>query len=231
MGKESSLTSNILCLFWAIAVLAFVPGDQGASRAFLLAYPVGIAVILFNAYRVAAGDSKQILANPVTAALLLAVFDSFGMPADPLHSSLYLLLMAVALGASVLAVLAPGRPPLVIFLAGPVVGWLGVLLTSAALDHHLPGSGLFVRFGDIPKFDPLHLDYLRGRTDAELQDMIQHNGVGGSGVPTWKIILFVLQTVALSAWDALILSLGVWIVGLIAAPVTKLFAKKMPEAT
>jgi len=226
MGKESSLTSNIFCALWAMGVLAFMPNDDAPNRAFLLAYSVAIAVILFNAYRAAAGDEKQILAGPVTAVLVLAVFNSFGMPVDPLHSTLYLLLVAVALGTSVLAVLASGRPRLVIFLAGTVVGWIGVLLTMTAINHHLPGSGLFIRFGDIPKFDPFHLDYLRGRTDAELAEMRLHNAAGGSGVPTWKVLLFVLQTVAVAAWDALILSLGVWIAGLATTPVMRLFARE-----
>lgn len=228
MGKESSLTSNIFCVLWAMGVLAFMPSDDAPNRAFLLAYSVAIAVILFNAYRAAAGDEKQVLANPVTAVLLLTVFDGFGVLNGILNSNLSLLLMAVAFGTSVLTILLFG-PRLAIFLAGAVVGWTGILLTTTAIRHHFPGSGLFIAFDDIPKIDPLHLDYLRGRSDAELQDMIRHNGVGGSGAPTWKIILFVLQTVALCAWDALLLSLGVWIVGLLAMPVTKLFTKKAAD--
>jgi hypothetical protein len=209
-----------------MVVLASMRGEGGQNGAFYLAYLVSLAVILFNAYRAAAGDDKQILAGPVTAVLVLAVFDSFGVQDGPLQSNLCLLLMAVAFGTSVLAILASGWSRLAIFLAGPIVGLVGLLLTTTAINHHLPGSGLYIAFDDIPKIDPLHLDYLRGRTDAELREMHLHNAAAGSGVSTWKIGLFALQTVALAGWDALILSLGVWITGLAVTSLAGLFTKK-----
>jgi hypothetical protein len=224
MHKESSLTSNILSVVWALGALGFARSEDSQTNAFAIAYIVPAAITLFNAYRAAGGDDKQILVGPVTAVVLLAVFGNFSELDTPLRSDLCLLLTAVPFGTSVLGTLVPGLTRLPTLLAGTMMGWAGLLLTTAAISHHLPGSGLFIALDSLTKIDLLHLEYLRGPSNAELDDMRKHNAAIGSG-SGWKVMLFALQTIVLCAWDALILSIGVWITTLVASPVMKIFAK------
>ena len=175
MNKESSLTSNILCVVWALGVLGFARSEDSQTNAFAIAYIVPAAITLFNAYRAASGDDKQILAGPVTAVVLLAVFGNFSELDTPLRSDLCLLLTAVPFGTSVLGTLVPGLTRLPTLLAGTIVGWAGLLLTTAAISHHLPGSGLFIALDSLTKIDPFHLEYLRGPSNTELDDMRNHN--------------------------------------------------------
>ena len=226
MNKESSLTLNALSVVWALGALAYAHGEDGQTNAFAIAYSVPAVITLFNAYRAAGGDDKQVLAGPVTSVVLLAVFGSFGVLDSPLRADLALLLTAVPFGTSVLGALVSGLARLPTLLAGTVVGWAGLLLTTAAISHHLPGAGLFIALDSLTKIDPFHLEYLRGPSNAELDDMRKHNAanVSGSG---WKVMLFALQTIVLCAWDALILSVGVWLMALVASPVMKIFAKRV----
>ena len=226
MNTKMSLDLNIFCVGFSLLALGFGgAGDQ--THAFILAYLVGVAGVLFGAYRAAAGDSTQIMAGPVTAVVLFAVFDNFMVPDTHLKGNLCILLLAVALGTSVLASLNPGRKHIPILVTGSIAGLLGVWLTLIAIGYHSPGSGLFVPIDDIQKVNPLHIDFFRPQySDAELVERRLHNAGSEPAHYPWRILLFALQTVIISAWDALVLSAGVWITSLVATPLVQLFARE-----
>jgi hypothetical protein len=227
METKTSLGLNISCVIFALLVLVFSGGADDQTHAFILAYLVAAAGILFGANRAAAGDSTQIMAGPVTGVVLFAVFENFRVPDTHLKGNLCILLLAVALGTSILASLNPGRGRIPILVTGSIAGLFGVWLTLIAIGYHLPGSSLFVPIDDIQKVNPLHIDFFRPQySDAELVERRLHNaGIEPAHFP-WRVLLFVLQTVVISAWDALVLSLGVWITSLVATPLIKLFARE-----
>lgn len=228
MDTKTSLTPNISCIVFALFVLVFSSSADDQTYAFILAFLVAAAAILFIAYRAAAGDSTQIVAGPVTAVVLFAVFDNFQVQDARIEGLLCLLLLAVALGASVCALLNPGRGRIAVLLMGFIVGVVGVCLTLAAISYHVPGSSLFIPVDDIQKANPLHIDFFRPQySTAELAERRLHNAASEpSPFLPWRQFLFAAQTVALSAWDALMLSIGVWIAGLAVTLVMKLFTKE-----
>jgi hypothetical protein len=227
METKTSLGLNISCVIFALLVLVFSGGADDQTHAFILAYLVGAAGILIGAYRAAAGDSTQIMAGPVTAVVLFAVFENFLVPDTHLKGNLCMLLLAISLGTSVLASLNPGSKRIPILVTGSIVGLVGVWLTLIAIGYNLPGSSLFVPIDDIQKINPLHIDFFRPQySDAELVERRLHNAGSEPAHFPWRVLLFVLQTVVISAWDALVLSLGVWITSLAATPLMKLFARE-----
>ena len=225
MDTRTSLDLNMFCVAFALLALGFSSGDQ--THAFILAYLVAAAGILFGAYRAAAGDSTQIMAGPVTAVVLLAVFDNFQVQDAHLEASLCVLLLAVALGTSILATLNPGQGFITILVTGSIVGLVGVWLTQAAIGHHVPGFGLFIPIDDIQKVNPLHIDFFRPQySDAELTERYLRNAGSEPGPFPWRILLFALQSIVISSWDTLVLSVGVSITSLAATPVIQKFARE-----
>ncbi len=227
MNTKTSLGLNVFCVGFAVLALVFSSGADDQTHAFLLAYLVAAAGILFGAYQAAAGDSTQIMAGPVTAVVLLVVFDNFRVQDAHLEGTLCLLLLAIALGTSILSSLNAGRSRIPILLIGSIAGLAGVWLTMAAITYHVPGSGLFIPIDDLQKANPFHIDFFRPQySDAELVERRLHNAGSEPAPLPWRMVLFALQTVVLSAWDALILSLGVWVTGLAATPMMRLFARQ-----
>jgi hypothetical protein len=227
MDTKTSLDLNIFCVAFALFAL-ICSGDQ--THAFILAYLVAAAGILFGAYRATAGDATQILAIPVTAVVLCTVFDNFRVQDSHLEENLCLLLLAVALGTSILASLNPGRGHILILVTGSIVGLVGVWLTQVAISHHAPGFGVFIPIDDIQKINPLHIDFFRPQySDAELAERYLHNRGSEPGPLPWRYMLFALQTVVISAWDALVLSVGVWITSLAAIPLIIMFTRESAE--
>ncbi len=225
MDTKTSLDLNIFCVAFAMLALGCSRGDQ--THAFILAYLVASAGILFGAYRAAAADSTQIKAGPVTAVVLIAVFDNFRVNDAHLVGYLCVPLLAVALGTSILAALNSGKGRIPILVTGSIVGLIGLWLTLTAIRHNLPGSGLFIPIDDIQKVNPFHIDFFRPQySEAELTERYLHNAGKEPGPFPWRVMLFVLQSVVISAWDALILSVGVWITSLAATPLVQMFARE-----
>jgi hypothetical protein len=120
----------------------------------------------------------------------------------------------------------PGRDPRILWIVGALAGWLGVSVSTAAIANHVPGFNLFVPIESLRTFNPLHIDLFGPQySDFELADRFRHNEGSGSGPAAWKVALFQLQTIAASAWDALILSACVWIVGIVVSLPMKAFFK------
>jgi hypothetical protein len=226
MDTKTSVNLNISCVMVASIALVFGGADD-QTHAFILAYLVAATGILFGAYRAAAGDSTQIMAGPVTAVVLCTVFEKFQVQDTHIKGILCVPLLAVALGTSILASLNPGRGRIPILVTGSIAGLFGVWLTLIAIGYHLPGSGLFVPIDYIQKVNPFHIDFSGPQYSlVELTERRLHNAASKPGPFPWRVLLFDLQTMVISAWDALVLSVGVWITSLAATPLIQLFARE-----
>jgi hypothetical protein len=127
-------------------------------------------------------------------------------------------LLAVALGVPILATLLPDRDPRILMVVGVIVGCIGVAVAFVAITLQVPGFNLFVPIARIQELDLFHIGFFQHYSDADLAERIRHNaGTEYSWKSTWLGALFLLQTVVVAAWDALILGVCVWVVGLAAA--------------
>jgi hypothetical protein len=203
MGTDEALSVNGLCIAFAwLALTASDLGKVNQTDAFIVAALVAAPAILYCAWRAASGDSRQIWAAPVTAMILFAVFDNFHLAHPDIEGAFCILLLAVTLGTSVVAPVSGwGRP--VTLLTGTILGTAGIVLTLTAIRYQVPGYRLFVPIDAIQTFNPLHIDFFP--KDPSRVD----------GTLVWRYWLFGLQTAAVSAWDALILGIGVAITALI----------------
>lgn len=184
----------------------------------ILAIIIGLGGILLTAWRAARGSGLQIVATPITGVLLLAVLASVTSKA-PIEVMPQMLLISVAMGVPIMAILLPGRDPRLLMAVGVIVGWIGVVLATSAINSHVPGFSLFLPLDQIQGLDPFHIGFFRQPSDAELAERIRHNAgtEAASWLTHWPLALFVLQTVVVAAWDTLLLGAGVLIVGVAAS--------------
>ena len=227
--RNSSLFSNLLFIVSAFIVLAVAARDH-QTLGLVLAYSIAAAGTLWSAWRAASGDGLQMAAGPVMAVGFSVIFNRLVDFSNVENPTLWILLgsslWVVAFGVSILAILNPDRNRVLLLLVGPIIGLVGLQLSTSAIVHNLPGSGLFIPVDTIPNIDPLHINSLfPAETFEEETERLRHNGVepNGSG---YRLLLLALQFIAITTWDALVLSAGVWITGGIATLFFKLFGRK-----
>jgi hypothetical protein len=225
MEAKEGLWTNIATVGMALLVPLLISTDGGGTSAFFVAFAIGLAGTLFSAWRAARGSALQVVATPITGIILSAVLVNFAHGA-PLLAELEVVLLAVALGVPILAPLLPGRDPRFLMVVGAIVGLIGVGFAAAAITRDVPGFNLFVPFDRIPALDPFRIGFFQQLSDAELAERIRHNaGTEYSWGSTWRGALFLLQTVVVSAWDALILGVCVLVVGLVVSAAVRVVSR------
>lgn len=196
------MTANVATIAVPLLGLVIAGLRDWGGGALIACYAFGLAGILYCAWRAARGSQRQLVWTPITGILLCAVFTVAGASNSPVADVLFQLVIAVALGVPVAAVGFEGLNPMLIMVAGLVVGWLGFVLSGLAISHNVPVFNLFVPFDRIFRIDPLNIGFFN------------IDSVGASEFKRgifW--VLFLLQTVVVAAWDALLIGVCVGLVG------------------
>jgi len=213
-ASRDSLGANAATIAVPALGLAIVQIRDFGTGPVLACYALGLAGVLYCAWLAARGSDRQVIWTPITGVVLSAVLAWLGETKSPVAPALSAAIFAVALGVPVMAVVLKGRNAKLIMAAGLVAGCLGFLLFAAAVDHHLPVFTWYVPLDRLFTIDPFHIGFFKTDTLGGLQ----FNG----GI-LWP--LFVLQTVVVAAWDALLIAVCVALVGGIASLPIRLFVR------
>lgn len=200
--SKDSLTANGATIVVPLLGLAIAGLRDWGGGALIACYAFGFAGILYCAWRAACGSQRQLVWTPITGILLCAVLTVAGESNSPVASVLFQLVIAVALGVPVMAVGLEGLNPILIMVVGLVIGWIGFVLSGLVLSHNVPVFNLFVPFDRIFSIDPLNIGFFN------------IDSVGASEFKRgifW--VLFLMQTVVVAAWDALLIAVCVGLVG------------------
>jgi hypothetical protein len=208
MKSDKSWQLNAFCLGTVLVAQAIANASpNGNGGALFIASLIALAGTATTCWLAAENVGDQRVLAPITGVLLFAELAGFRGTVGALRVIVTLLVIAAPLGVSVLShVLSTPRPRTVMVL-GPIVGLIGAGLSLLAIQHRVPGFNLFVAIDDLSTFNPMHIDFF-GQAD-------ESGAASGIGFGT---LAFIVQTTVVAAWDALILSVGVFCVSLAALP-------------
>src|SRR5215510_10201347 len=99
--SKESLTANVATIVVPLFGLVIAGLRGWGSGALIACYALGLAGILYCAWRAAIGSHRQLVWTPITGILLCAVLTVAGASNSPVAEVLIQLIIAVALGVPV----------------------------------------------------------------------------------------------------------------------------------
>jgi len=197
-------------LLIAIPGYALVP-----TGLFWAAVAVTLVGLLWVATRLSKEGSEEIvLALPVAGVLAVSALSFYPQAGDVTVDLCIVLLLGVAIGLPILAVLTDGRQPRseAGYLVGTLAGAIGCTLSAMVITQWLK-LPILVPLDALFHTQIFHFDLPGAAVSmAEETDRLRHNaGAASTPLRGLAFLLQIGQTILIAGWDAILLSIGVWV--------------------